>query len=197
MPCSCSAAMCSGRSRRASRAPWMAGCSVLTRPSSSSGKPVTSSTVVTGTPAARSAAAVPPVEMISQPSWARPWAKATMPRLSLTEISARGMTDDSRRGLHGFGKRHGAARRGGGEHHGGQQPVLDLEHARRERSRRCRPAGRAPVPGRGSRPRSYTSSTRWTVAPLSRAPLASTASCTRWPYMPAPAERRAAGRGAR
>ena len=33
--------MCSGRSRRASSAPWIAGCSVFTRPSSISGKPVT------------------------------------------------------------------------------------------------------------------------------------------------------------
>ena len=69
--CFFSADTCSGRLRRASSAPWMAGCSVLTRPSSSSGKPVTFSTSSTGTLAARSAAAVPPVEMISQPSWTR------------------------------------------------------------------------------------------------------------------------------
>ncbi|OGT95079.1 MAG: hypothetical protein A3I79_01450 [Gemmatimonadetes bacterium RIFCSPLOWO2_02_FULL_71_11] len=36
------------------------------------------------------------------------------------------------------------------------------------------------------RPWSYCSSTRCTVAPLNRAPLASTASCTRRPYMPGP-----------
>ena len=57
------------RSRRASSAPWTAGCSVLTRPSSSSGKPVTSSTSDDGhARPRRSAAAVPPVETISQPS---------------------------------------------------------------------------------------------------------------------------------
>src|SRR5438105_11179077 len=35
-------------------------------------------------------------------------------------------------------------------------------------------------------PRSNCSSTKCIVAPDSRAPLASTASCTRWPYMPGP-----------
>src|SRR5690349_8694494 len=125
--------MCAGMSRRPSSAPCTAGCRVLTRPSSSSGKPVTSSTVVTAMPAVRSAVAVPPVEMISHPSWVSPCAKATMPRLSLTEISARGMTDESRGGLHGFGKRHGSARGGGGKHDGGQQTMLDDEDARRER----------------------------------------------------------------
>ena len=68
----------------------MAGCRVLTRPSSSSGNWVTFSTSSTGTFAARSAAAVPPVEMISQPSSTSAWAKGTTPRLSLTEIRALG-----------------------------------------------------------------------------------------------------------
>ena len=40
--------------------PWIFGCSVLTRPPSISGLPVSSSTSVTSSPAARSAAAVPP-----------------------------------------------------------------------------------------------------------------------------------------
>ena len=35
--------------------PWIAGCSVLTRPSIISGKPVTSETLVTGSPASASA----------------------------------------------------------------------------------------------------------------------------------------------
>src|SRR5471032_1864118 len=47
MPCSLSAAMCSGTSRRASRPPCTRGCSVFTRPSSISGKPVISETSVT------------------------------------------------------------------------------------------------------------------------------------------------------
>src|SRR5882724_7056364 len=132
MPCSRAAARCSGRSRRARSPPWMAGCRVFTLPSTSSGKPVTSSTEVTAMPADLSAAAVPPVEMISHPSWASPCAKAMIPRLSLTEISARGMTDGSRSGLHGFGKRDGVADGGRRQHDGGKQPVLHLEHPGRQ-----------------------------------------------------------------
>ena len=48
------------------------GCSVFTRPSSISGKPVTSATSTTGTPDSRSSFAVPPVERISTPRAARP-----------------------------------------------------------------------------------------------------------------------------
>ncbi len=55
-------------SRRASRPPWTRGCSVLTRPSIISGKPVRSSIGRTGTPASASALAVPPVETISTPN---------------------------------------------------------------------------------------------------------------------------------
>src|SRR5438477_98723 len=39
MPCSAKVARWSGRSRRASNPPWIAGCNVLTRPSSISGEP--------------------------------------------------------------------------------------------------------------------------------------------------------------
>ena len=42
--------MCAGSSRRASSAPCTAGCSVFTRPSSISGKPVISLTSFTGQP---------------------------------------------------------------------------------------------------------------------------------------------------
>ena len=49
--------------RRASRPPWIFGCSVLTRPSMISGKPVNSLTSVTVNPASRSTRAVPPVEI--------------------------------------------------------------------------------------------------------------------------------------
>ena len=86
---------------------------------------------MTGTPASRSAAAVPPVEMISQPSSTRPWAKATIPRLSLTEIRARGM------GLHVGNAADGSMATGQSgprrrEHDRRQQPVLLLEHPRGE-----------------------------------------------------------------
>ena len=42
--------------------PCTVGCSVLTRPSIISGKPVTSETLTTGSPASARALAVPPVE---------------------------------------------------------------------------------------------------------------------------------------
>ncbi len=58
------------------------GCSVLTLPSRHSGKPVRSETWVTGTPAAAMVAAVLPVETISTPPAARPWASSTRPALS-------------------------------------------------------------------------------------------------------------------
>src|SRR5579875_447387 len=89
IPCAASAALCSARSRCASRPAWIAGCSVLTRPSSSSGKPVTAATSVTGRPAAASARAVPPVESSTTPRAARAAANGTSPLLSLTESSAR------------------------------------------------------------------------------------------------------------
>ena len=65
IPAASMAAMWSALSRTASRPPCTAGCSVLTRPSSISGNPVTASTGVTGTPAAARAAAEPPVDRIS------------------------------------------------------------------------------------------------------------------------------------
>ena len=55
MSCSASAAMCSGRSRRASRPPCTAGCSVFTRPSQHLGKPRDVADVATGRPASRNA----------------------------------------------------------------------------------------------------------------------------------------------
>ena len=67
MPCSSSAARCSGLSRSASSPPCTIGCRVLTRPSIISGKPVISATSRTGSPASRSARAVPPVESSSTP----------------------------------------------------------------------------------------------------------------------------------
>src|SRR3954464_11840065 len=89
MPCSAAAWMCDGSSRRASSPAYRRGCSVLTRPSMISGKPVKSSIERTSSPDSRSATAVPPVEMSSMPRPARPRAKSTMPRLSETDSSAR------------------------------------------------------------------------------------------------------------
>ena len=53
MPSSSSCARCSGRRVSASSPAWTFGCRVLTRPSRHSGKPVSSSTGVTGTPGVR------------------------------------------------------------------------------------------------------------------------------------------------
>src|SRR3989338_2507261 len=88
MPWVFSAAMCSGRSRRASRPPCTIGCRVLTRPSSISGKPVSSATSVTGSFSSASSLAVPPVEISLMPRACSARAKSTMPVLSETEIRA-------------------------------------------------------------------------------------------------------------
>src|SRR3954468_5000034 len=76
-------------SRRARRAPWIFGCSVLTRPASISFTPVTSATARTAIPSFARSSAVPPVERISIPSDARPRPSSTMPVLSETERRAR------------------------------------------------------------------------------------------------------------
>ena len=78
-----------GRRRSASSPAWMAGCSVFTRPSRHSGKPVTSLTGTTGTPASRSFAAVEPVDTISTPAAASARPRSTSPVLSETETRAR------------------------------------------------------------------------------------------------------------
>ena len=77
------------RSRRARMPPWTAGCSVLTRPSIISGKPVTSETLTTGRPASASALAVPPVETRARSRGRQAAAKGTRPVLSDTLSSAR------------------------------------------------------------------------------------------------------------
>src|SRR5438270_5555998 len=89
MPCAVSAARWSSRSRRARSPPWIAGCKVLTRPSSISGEPVTAATSVTGSPASASVRAELPVETSATPRSMSARANGTMPLLSLTEISAR------------------------------------------------------------------------------------------------------------
>ena len=67
IPCARIASRSSGRLRRARIPPNIAGWRVLTRPSIISGKPVTSETFTTGSPAVAIAFAVPPVEINSTP----------------------------------------------------------------------------------------------------------------------------------
>src|SRR5215207_8567042 len=139
MPCSLNAAVCAPKSRRARSAAWIVGCRVFTRPSRTSGNPVTFSTSTTGTLAARRVAAVPPVEMISQPSSTSDWQKATTPRLSLTEIRALGIDSGPVTGRLGTRGRLGPSRRGvcqryrvsgrsGRKHDARKQPVLRVEY---------------------------------------------------------------------
>ena len=75
--------------RRARIAPWILGCSVLTRPPSISGTSVSASTGVTERPSSEMYAAVPPLATSSTPSSARPVANRSRPVLSKTEMSAR------------------------------------------------------------------------------------------------------------
>ncbi len=91
MPCSPRVAMSSGRPRRARMPPWTAGCSVFTRPSMISGKPVTAEMPVTGIPAVSRARAVPPVDTSSYPRPARAWANGSRPVLSETLRRALGI----------------------------------------------------------------------------------------------------------
>src|SRR4029453_6805173 len=81
--------LCPVSVRRARIPPWMVGCSVLTRPSMISGKPVWSLTSITFSPASRNALAEPPVDRISTPCPASALPSSTRPSLSETEISAR------------------------------------------------------------------------------------------------------------
>src|SRR5437867_96685 len=69
----------------------MLGCSVLTRPSIISGKPVTSEMLVAASPASVNARAVPPVDTSSKRRAARPRAKSTIPVLSETLRRALGI----------------------------------------------------------------------------------------------------------
>ena len=73
---------CPGSAVSASRPACTRGCRVFTRPSRHSGKPVSSSTGVTGTPAAPILAAVLPVETISTPAACSPAASSSRPVLS-------------------------------------------------------------------------------------------------------------------
>src|ERR1700726_441452 len=83
------ASACAALSRIASNPPCTAGCSVFTRPSIISGKPVRSLTSSTVRPASLSALRVPPVETNSMPWPASARANSTTPDLSETEMRAR------------------------------------------------------------------------------------------------------------
>ncbi len=91
IPCSSRDFMCSALARTARTPPATRGWMVFKRPSIISGKPVTSETSRTESPASMSVRWVPPVEMSSTPSSARPRAKSAMPVLSVTLRSARWM----------------------------------------------------------------------------------------------------------
>src|SRR5262245_1670676 len=91
MPWAPMASRSSARSRLARIPPWSAGCSVFTRPSSISGKPVTADTLVTGRLASAKVRAVPPVETSSKPRATRPRPKSTRPDLSDTLSRALGI----------------------------------------------------------------------------------------------------------
>ena len=82
MPSPASWAWWDGLAVSASRPACTRGCSVLTRPSRHSGNPVSSSTLVAGTPAAVIRAAVLPVETISTPAACSPEARSSSPVLS-------------------------------------------------------------------------------------------------------------------
>src|SRR5688572_16145992 len=85
---SCFSMTASSMPRRPSRPPCTRGCSVLTRPSMISGKPVYVETSVTGMPASASRRAVPPVLSNSTLRAARARAKSTSPVLSETDSRA-------------------------------------------------------------------------------------------------------------
>src|SRR6056297_1971794 len=80
--------MWSGFPRTAKSPACITGWRVLTRPSRHSGKPVSSETLTTGIPASSIFFAVPPVDTISIPISDNCFAKASMPVLSETLISA-------------------------------------------------------------------------------------------------------------
>ncbi len=82
IPFASKSAKCSGLDRSARIPPWIFGWSVLTRPPSISGEPVTVATSWCATPASPSAAAVLPLATSSQPSPDSPRASSTSPSLS-------------------------------------------------------------------------------------------------------------------
>ena len=143
IPCAAMSPAC--RSRCARSPPWIAGWSVLTRPSIISGWPVTWETSVTSSPAARSSRAVPPVETSATPRRAKPSAKGTRPIRSEAEISARrGVTRSGGARIGGRWVGHGAPRRRARRDHA---PAARLARVRRGAARGPEPL--ASLPRRG------------------------------------------------
>ena len=165
MPAARSASRWSARRRSARIPPWTRGWSVLTRPSSISGKPVTAATSVTGQPglAQRARRAPGRDQLPATGHEAAP--EVRQPRL--VAHREQGAPRDGHRGIGDGGvepRPPGAAgprqRTGQQRGHGRrQQPVLDRVDPRRAASPRCRRAGPARPPGprsarrRASRPR--------------------------------------------
>src|SRR5437868_9049982 len=87
--CSATAARCAGLERTCKMPPCTRGCSVFTRPSSISGKPVSAATSFTSMPLSLSNLAVPPVETSSTFIAASRRANSTTPVLSVTPRIAR------------------------------------------------------------------------------------------------------------
>src|SRR6218665_1267308 len=87
--CSSIEALWAGLSRTDSSPPCTLGCSVFTRPSIISGKPVRSEMSRTATPVSAISLCVPPVDTSSTPSRASSLAKSAMPDLSNTDSKAR------------------------------------------------------------------------------------------------------------
>ena len=160
-------------SRRSARMPpWIRGWSVLTRPSSISGKPVTAATSVTGRPASRSVRAVPPVETSSKP-------RPTRPRAEVDQAGLVGDREEgpARRRDRGIGPLEvDATRRPSG---GDRQRAGERASATARGRSRCSTAWirswsvASSSPGRTGTaswatigPPSSVSSTRWTVAPV-------------------------------
>src|SRR5262245_41044177 len=85
--------------------------------------------------------------MMSQPRSTRPCAKGTMPRLSLTEINARGTMAPSRIRLHGLRYWDRAAGIRGGPDYSRQQSMFCFEHPGGERLRRIARENRNPALG--------------------------------------------------
>ena len=185
IPAATSASRCAARRRSARTPAWIDGWSVFTRPSSTSAKPVTALTSVTGRPASRSARAVPPVETSSKPRATSARPNAASPVLSLADRSAR----------LGVGRARSAAaasivvRRPSMA----TTPVPARSSATARGSNRCSAAlirswsvvsSSVEVIATGSwrriGPPSSVASTRWTVQPVTRTPWAS-ASRTAWP----------------
>ena len=186
IPAASSVSRWSARRRSASRPPWTRGCSVLTRPSSISGAPVTAATSVTGSPASRRARAVPPVETSRNPRATRPRPKSTSPALSETDSSARrgtGIAASARTGSNDARRSPDATvsapASSAATALGSSRCSTGWIRASSESS--VSPARTGTASWATIGPPSRVSSTRWTVTPVTATPAAS---ASRAPWSP-------------